>query len=67
MSIKLLLMQQAAATAYMEDTKVFMGKIPTCNLNGDFSHNIKPYHSKLIRKGAGKKKLSKKQRKSQKQ
>lgn len=63
MSIKSLLMLHAAAMAYMDCPEYF----DTAELqsNVDFSLNIKPYHSKPIRKGAGKKKLSKKQRKSQ--
>lgn len=63
MSIKSLLMLHTAALSCM-DSSVFMSKLPERYLNGDFSKNINPYHSKPIRKGAGKKKLSRKQRKS---
>lgn len=64
MGVKSLLMQMAAlaAIASQQGSQIFMEKTSSCNLTGDFSHNIIPYHEKPLRKGAFKKKLSKKQR-----
>lgn len=55
----LTLMAARATIASQPESQVFMGKTPSCNLAGDFSHNIIPYHEKPLRKGAFKKKLFK--------
>ena len=64
MGTKLLLMQAMAlaAIASQSESQIFMEKTSSCNLAGDFSRNITSYHEKPLRKGAFKKKLSKKQR-----